>query len=141
MAGTCVYPFNFVSRRGIPLIESNSAISNGTNVVIAINNGAFRYLNGKGIILFRLNTPIPEDAASLPIVLSSNGITQPLTLVGGEGATAAQLTGIGVYQIYYDKVANVLQLMTYGVEPTTATNSNNGTNGTNSTNGTNKSKY
>lgn len=65
------YPFNFANRNGIP-------------------NRAFRFLNGTGLILFRLNMVIPESAASLPILLASNNFTQPLTLVGGEAATGEQ---------------------------------------------------
>ena len=123
---TTNYPFNFANRNGIPMIESANVNVTDTNVVINIPNRAFRFLNGTGLILFRLNTAIPEDAASLPILFSSNNFTQPLTLVGGAAATGEQLTGPGVYQIYYAKGCNLMQLMTYG--PTTAptVNNNNG---------------
>lgn len=113
------YPFNFANRNGIPMIESNSVNVTDTNVVINIPNRAFRFLNGTGLILFRLNTVIPENAASLPILLASNNFTQPLTLVGGEAATGEQMSGVGVYQIYYAKCSNTMQLMTFG--PTAAT--------------------
>lgn len=124
MDGTTMYPLNFSNRRGIPMIESNNVVSDGTNVVVTIGNGAFRWLNGKGLILFRLQTAIAESAAALPVVFSSNGITQPLTMVGGEAATGEYLTGTGVYLIYYSKDANLLQLMTVG--PTTATTTTEG---------------
>ena len=80
MDGTTMYPLNFSNRRGIPMIESNNVVSDGTNVVVTIGNGAFRWLNGKGMILFRLQTAIPTVAAALPVVFSSNGITQPVRL-------------------------------------------------------------
>ena len=110
---TTNYPFNFANRNGIPMIESGNVTTTETNVVIGIPNRAFRFLNGTGLILFRLNTPIPENAASLPILFSSNGFTQPLTVVGGIAATGEQMASVGVYVAYYDKGNNILQLMTF----------------------------
>lgn len=128
---TTNYPFNFANRLGIPLIESTNITVNADNVVIGIPKRAFRFLNGNGVILFRLNTALPDDAGTLPILFASNEFTQPLTVVGGEAATAEQLSGTGVYLIYYDKNANVLQLMTFGVPATTATQSTTETNNNN----------
>ena len=107
------YPYNFSNRNGIPMLESRNITSTTENVTITINNKAFRFLNGKGVILFRLNTAIPSESATLPIIFSSNDETQPLTMVGGDAATGANLAGTGVYLIYYDKCANLLQLMTF----------------------------
>lgn len=82
-------------------------------MVITIANKSFRWLNQKGVILFRLNQPIPDGTTgTLPVVFSSNDFTQPLTNVGGTAITAAQVTGTGVYLIYYDKDANLMQLLT-----------------------------
>ena len=125
---TTNYPFNFANRLGNPLIESTNITINTDNVIINIPKRAFRFLNGNGVILFRLNTALPDGAGTLPILLSSNDFTQPLTLVGGEAATAEQLTGAGIYFIYYDKVANILQLMTFGPAAPTATQSTTETN-------------
>lgn len=113
------YPFNFVNRRGIPLIESSSVTTDDTNAIINISNNAFRFLETRGIFLFRLNTEIPTAAATLPIIFSWTGLngqsrTQSLTIVGGDPATATQLSGTGVYIIYYDKSANILQLISVG---------------------------
>lgn len=128
---TTNYPFNFANRLGIPLIDSNNITVNPDNVVIAIPRRAFRFLNGNGVILFRLNTALPDGAGTLPILLASSGFTQPLTLVGGEAATAEQMTGAGMYIIYYDKNANILQLMTFGPTAATATQSTTETNNNN----------
>ena len=107
---TTNYPFNFANRNGIPMLESTSVITNTDNVIINIPNRAFRFLNGTGLILFRLNTEITN--ASLPILFSSNEFTQPLTLVGGTEATGANISEVGVYIIYYDKNSNLMQLIT-----------------------------
>lgn len=106
---TTNYPFNFANRNGIPMLESSSVTVNDTNVVINIPNRAFRFLNGTGIILFRLNTEITND--TLPIIFSSNNFTQSLTIVGGTNATGANMSGIGIYLIYYDKNSNLMQLL------------------------------
>lgn len=108
------FPFAYSNRAGIPLIESRSITSDGTNAIITIANNAFARLANRGIILLRITSPIPTGAEALPIVISSNGETRPLTLAGGANATGTQITGVGIYQIFYDKAANLLQLMTVG---------------------------
>ena len=113
-----VYPLNFINRKGIPLIESAGVETTATQVIITIANRAFHFLGDRGVFLFRLNQALPTGN-TLPIIFSwtefSQTFTQPLTLVNNEPTTAAQLTGSGVYMIYYDKVTNLLQLMTIGV--------------------------
>ena len=114
-----VYPFNFANRRGIPLIESSTVTSDTTNAIVTIANGTFKNLEERGVFLFRLTTAIPTAAAALPIIFSWTGWsgtarTQALTLVNGAEATATQVTGPGVYLVYYDKTSNLLQLMTTG---------------------------
>lgn len=106
---TTNYPFNFANRMGIPMIESTNIQITDTNVIINIPNRAFRFLNGTGLILFRLNTEITNT--TLPILFSSNEFTQPLTLVGGTAATGTDISQIGVYLIYYAKNANLMQLI------------------------------
>ena len=106
---TTNYPFNFANRNGIPMLESTSVEITSTNVIINLPNRAFRFLNGTGLILFRLNTEITNT--SLPILFSSNEFTQPLTMVGGVNATGADIASVGIYLIYYDKNANLMQLM------------------------------
>ena len=106
---TTNYPFNFANRMGIPMIESTNIEVTDINVVINIPNRAFRFLNGTGLVLFRLNTEITNT--TLPILFSSNEFTQPLTLVGGTAATGTDISQVGVYLIYYAKNANMMQLM------------------------------
>ena len=106
---TTNYPFNFANRNGIPMLESSSVTVNDTNVIINIPDRAFRFLNGTGMILFRLNTEITND--TLPIIFSSNNFTQSLTIVGGTNATGTNMSGVGIYLIYYDKNSNLMQLL------------------------------
>ena len=109
---TTNYPFNFANRNGIAMIESSSVTVTTETVTINIPNRAFRFLNGTGLILFRLNTAIPAAGAALPIVFSSNEFVQPVTILNGEAATDTQFAGTGVYLLYYDKNANLMQVMT-----------------------------
>lgn len=113
---TTNYPFNFANRNGIPMIESTCVNVTAENVVIGIPRRAFRFLSTNGIMIFRLNTEIPSTAGTLPILFESNDFTQPLTVVGGAAATASEMSGTGIYLIYYDKNSNILQLL----NPTTA---------------------
>lgn len=106
---TTNYPYNFANRNGIPMLESNSVTVGTENVTINIPNRAFRFLNGTGLLLFRLNTEITNT--TLPILFSSNEFTQPLTVVGGTSATGTNISQIGVYLIYYDKNSNLMQLI------------------------------
>lgn len=119
---TTNYPFNFANRNGFPMIESTNITVNTDNVVIGIPRRAFRFLNGNGVILFRLNTALPDTADTLPVLFASNEFTQPLTLAGGAAVTGADLIGPGVYLIYYDKNATILQLLGVSATATTQTN-------------------
>lgn len=110
--GTTNFPYNFTNRIGIPLIESANVEAGTDNVTITLADRSFRWLNQKGIILFRLNQEIPAAGATLPVVFSVNDFTQQLTNIGGTAITGSQLAGVGVYVIYYDKDANVMQLLT-----------------------------
>ena len=113
MFGTTRYPFNFSNRRGIPMLEVSTVTVTDTNVVLNLPDRAFRWLNDKGLVLVRLNNPIPDGTTgTLPVLFSSNDFTQALTNIGGTAITAAQILGTGVYLIYYDKDANLMQLMT-----------------------------
>lgn len=106
------FPYNFVNRMGIPLIESANVEVTTSNVVITLADKSFRGLNQKGTILFRLNQEIPAAGDTLPVLFSVNDFTQSLTNIGGTAIVGSNLPGTGVYFIYYDKDANVMQLLT-----------------------------
>ena len=108
---TTNYPFNFANRNGIPMIESTSVTVNTDNVTIGIPNRAFRFLNGTGLLLFRLNTAIPSTGAALPIEFTSNEFTQAVTLNNGDAATDTQFAGAGIYLLYYAKDCNLMQFI------------------------------
>jgi hypothetical protein len=109
---TTNFPSNFSNLRGIPMIASTSVEVTTDNVVIGIPRRAFRGLADSGILAFRLTQEIPAGGAALPVVFSSNDFLQTLTVAGGTAATGAQITPTGVYLIWYDKCASLMQLLT-----------------------------
>lgn len=125
---TTNYPVNFSNLRGIPMIASISVDVDTTSstVTIGIPRKAFRGLADSGIIAFRLTQGVPEAGAAFPIVFSSNDFLQSLTVLGGASATGAQMSGTGVYLIWYDKHSSTMQLLTYNEGSTTEVNNTNG---------------
>lgn len=109
---TTNYTGNFSNLRGIPMIASVSVTVTADNVVIGIPKRAFRGLADSGIIAFRLTQEIPAGGADLPVVLSSNEFLQTITVLGGTPATGTQITPAGVYLLWYDKCASLMQLLT-----------------------------
>ena len=113
MFGSTRYPFNFCNRMGIPMIETTTVNVGTEEVTYTIPNRSFRWLNNKGIALIRLAQSLPTGiTTTLPIVFLANDIAQPLTNVGGEAITVAQIPSTGVYLVYYDKDNNIMQLLT-----------------------------
>lgn len=95
------------------MIESSQVSATTSDVVYTIPNRAFGNLNSKGLVLLKLNQAIPSGTTTtLPVVLSSNTTTQPVTTFGDAAITASQITGAGVYLAYYDKTSNTMQLLT-----------------------------
>lgn len=110
--GVTSYPANFANTRGIPMIASTSVTVGTDNVVIGIPSNAFRGLANSGLIAFRLTQAVPAGGAALPVVFSSNNFTNTVTVLGGGAATGANITPTGVYLVWYDKSANLIQLIT-----------------------------
>ncbi len=106
------YPFNYANHIGIPMISSTNVTVNTDNVVITIPRNSFRRFPNSGIIIFRLNEAIPTTGAALPVLISSGGFTQAVTVNGGADATGTEMATAGIYLIWYDKNQNLLQLLT-----------------------------
>ena len=90
--------------------------------VVPINNFLSRLQQQYPELLIAFGTLHPDfpDCAgeirrirALPILFESSDFTQPLTVIGGTSATASEMSGTGIYLIYYDKSNNTLQLLNY----------------------------
>jgi hypothetical protein len=107
-----INPFFFSNRRGVPKVDVQSVTVTDTNVQFLLPNNAFRFLPDNGLVLIRIGVAIPTGTtATLPLVFSSNESTQVITDVGGTELTAADIPSTGVYLFFYDKSANLMQLL------------------------------
>ncbi len=95
---------------GIPYLATTNVTVSDTTVDLAL--GWNRRLSPVGYFTVRVASAIPEGTtATLPVTLSLNGVTRPLTLFDGTAVTVADLIGgTGVFLVFNDKFNNILQL-------------------------------
>ena len=92
-----IYPFAWVNRRGSAAIASQG---------VTVNT------DYRGTIFVNLRNAIPSGTTTtLPILFETNGVTQAVTKVGGEALTVADITGTGIYQFWFERDTNTLQLL------------------------------
>ena len=105
-------PYAWVNRRGSAAIASQGVTVNTDNVVFSFRNHAFVNANYRGTIFVNLRNAIPSGTTgTLPILFETNGVTQAVTKVGGEALTVADITGTGIYQFWFERDTNTLQLL------------------------------
>ena len=93
---------------GIPRVESTGVVVGTDSVVFSFRSLNYPRRPFNGIVLVRLNQPIPTGTtATLPIVFNS----QAVTTYNGEPLTVADVAGTGVYLFYYDSASGTLQLI------------------------------
>ena len=94
---------------GQPYI-ANTQVTVGTDAVnIALG---WRKIQPIGYLTIRMENPIPSNATTtLPITITLNGITRPLTLPNGTAVTVADLLATNVFQVFNDKFNGILTLM------------------------------
>jgi hypothetical protein len=72
------------------------------------------------LILVYISEVIPDGTTTtLPIQFSMAGTTSNVTVAGGANVTVADLPGVGIYLVYFDRWADTLQLI--GSLPAAAT--------------------
>lgn len=107
------YPFTLVNRRGSAAIASTAVAVNTDNVVFSFANHAFVNTWYRGTVFVNIAQAIPTGTTgTLPIVFSTNGATQAVTKYNGEALTVADLPGTGIYEFWFDRTTNTLQIMT-----------------------------
>ena len=113
------FPFQYTNIRGIPTIQARSVSVSETSVDFKFNPD-WNSRPFRGLLLVYLAEAIPEGTTgTLPIRFSMAGTTSNVTLPGGANLTAAQVTGTGIYLVYYDRMADTLQLLSM-LPPVTA---------------------
>lgn len=107
------YPFQFVNRRGSAAIATTGVTVSTTNVVYTFANHAFVNAWYRGTIFIDIAQAVPTGTTgTLPVLFETNGVTQSVTKYNGEALTAADIPGTGVYEFWFDKATNTLQIMT-----------------------------
>lgn len=98
-----------INAGGQPYI-ANTQVTVGTDAVnIALG---WRRIQPIGYLTIRMENTIPSDATtSLPITLTLNGVTRPLTLPNGTAVTVADVLGTNVMLIFNDRFNGILALM------------------------------
>ena len=108
-----VYPFQFVNRRGSAAISTSGVTVNTANVVFSFPNHALVNAWYRETIYINIAQTIPTGTTgTLPILFETNGTTQSITKYNGEALTAADIPGTGVYEFWFDRATNTLQIMT-----------------------------
>lgn len=108
-----VYPFQYVNRRGSAAVSTASVTVNTADVTFSFPNHAFVNAWYRGTIYINLAQSIPTGTTgTLPVLFETNGVTQAVTKYDGEALTAADIPGTGVYEFWFDRATNTLQIMT-----------------------------
>lgn len=99
---------------GIPMVVSNATNIGTENIDIALG---FRRIQPVGYFTVRISDVIPADAtATLPVTLTLNGTSRPLSLPNGTPVTAAELLGTSVILVFNDRFSGLLTLMSRTTE-------------------------
>lgn len=105
-------PFQFVNRRGSAALSTTGVSVGTSNVTFTFQNHAFLNAWYRGTVYINLAQEIPSGTTStLPIVFETNGVTQAVTKVGNTALTVEDITGTGIYEFWFDKSSNLLQLI------------------------------
>lgn len=94
---------------GVPLLVSTTTTIGAESIDIALG---FRRIQPIGYFTVRISDVIPADATTtLPVTLTLNGTTRPLTLPNGTPVTAAELLATSVILVFNDRFNGSLMLM------------------------------
>ena len=114
-----IYPYQYTNIRGIPTIKTRAVVVSDTGVTFKFAPD-FDGRPFRGLILVYISEAIPEGTtATLPIQFSMAGITSNITFAGGANVTVADLPGVGIYLVYFDRWADTLQMLSLSPATTT----------------------
>ena len=116
------YPYQYINISGIPTIKTQTVVVSDTAVTYKFAPD-FDGRPFRGLILVYISEAIPTGTTTtLPVQFSMAGTTSNVTVAGGATVTVADLPGVGIYLVYFDRWADTLQLI--GNMPATATTQN-----------------
>ena len=121
------FPWQYTNINGIPSIKTQTVTVSDTAVTYKFAPD-FDGRPFRGLILVYISEAIPTGTtATLPIQFSMAGTTSNVTVAGGATVTVADLPGVGIYLVYFDRWADTLQLI--GSLPAAATQATSNTSG------------
>lgn len=92
---------------GIPYLRTTSVTVGSDSVDFALG---FRRIPPVGYLTINIADAIPDGTTgTLPVRFTLNGQTRALTTFGGVAVTAADLTGTGIIEVFYDWYNGILQ--------------------------------
>ena len=113
------YPYQYININGIPTIKTQTVVVSDTAVTYKFAPD-FDGRPFRGLILVYISEAIPTGTTTtLPVQFSMAGTTSNVTVAGGAVVTVADLPGVGIYLVYFDRWADTLQLI--GSLPAAAT--------------------
>lgn len=93
---------------GIPYLRTTGVTVGSDSVDFTLG---FRRIPPVGYLTINIANAIPEGTTgTLPVQFTLNGQTRALTSFGGVSVTAADLTGAGIVQVFYDWYNGILQV-------------------------------
>ena len=101
-----------VNQNGIAILDSTAVSVSAEAVTFTLNEPLSRFIPSRGLILVNLTNEIPAGTTgTLPIRFTMNGFTSAVTAYGGTDYTVADVAGTGMYLVYYDRLRDILQVM------------------------------
>lgn len=92
---------------GIPYLRTIGVTAGTDSVDFSLG---FRRIPPVGYLTINIADVIPEGTTgTLPVRFTLNGQTRALTSFGGVSVTAADLTGSGIIEVFYDWYNGILQ--------------------------------
>lgn len=120
------FPWQYVNISGIPTIKTRAVVVSDTGVTFKFAPD-FDGRPFRGLILVYISEAIPEGTTTtLPIQFSMAGTTSNITFAGGANVTVADLPGVGIYLVYFDRWADTLQMLSLSPATTTTVAQNSG---------------
>jgi len=110
----CCNPIIATNAGGIPYIVSTNTTVGTDTINIALG---VRRIQPVGYLTIIISTVIPADATTtLPVTLTLNDVTKPLTLPNGTPVTAAELLNVSNILVFNDRTRGLLTLMSRTVD-------------------------
>ncbi len=106
-----IYPYQYINLNGVPTLEVQRINVTDTSV-----DFIFRRERGinpfRGLLLIYVPEAIPTGTTgTLPIRFVEGSNIQNVTEAGNTNVTVSTFPGVGIYLVYYDTYANILQII------------------------------